>query len=115
MDPLFRNGSVEITILSDVVNFSIKGVPVALADRLRARAARNHRSLQRELMAILEAAADSADLLPARPAERQPRRKPREATQSVDEIMDSLRSRFPDPPADAPLGVDIIRAMRDGR
>ena len=39
-----------------VVNLSIKGVPGDLAERLRARAARNHRSLQRELMAIIEAA-----------------------------------------------------------
>ena len=36
------------------VNFSIKNVPDALAGRLRQRAARNHRSLQGELMAILE-------------------------------------------------------------
>lgn len=39
------------------VNLSIKGVPEALAERLRLRAARNHRSLQRELMAIVEEAA----------------------------------------------------------
>lgn len=39
------------------VSLSIKGVPEALAARLRQRAARNHRSLQRELMALLEAAA----------------------------------------------------------
>lgn len=39
------------------VNFSIKNVPEALAEKLRGRAERNHRSLQGELMAILEAAA----------------------------------------------------------
>jgi len=39
------------------VNLSIKNVPDALAARLRERAARNHRSLQGELMAILEGAA----------------------------------------------------------
>ena len=38
------------------VNLSIKSVPEALAARLRARAERNHRSLQGELMAIIEAA-----------------------------------------------------------
>jgi plasmid stability protein len=43
------------------VNLSIKGVPDALADRLRRRAMRNHRSLQRELMALLEAAAAGPD------------------------------------------------------
>lgn len=46
------------------VSLSIKGVPEALAARLRQRAARNHRSLQRELMALLEAAAQR----PAHPA-----------------------------------------------
>ncbi len=38
------------------VNLSIKNVPEELAERLRARAARSHRSLQGELMAVLEAA-----------------------------------------------------------
>ena len=36
------------------VTLSIKNVPDELAQRLRERAARNHRSLQGELMAILE-------------------------------------------------------------
>ena len=36
------------------VNLSIKNVPEELAQRLRERARRNHRSLQGELMAILE-------------------------------------------------------------
>jgi len=38
------------------VNLSVKNVPEALAAKLRERAERNHRSLQGELMAILEAA-----------------------------------------------------------
>lgn len=38
------------------VNLSIKNVPDEVADRLRRRAARAHRSLQGELMAILEQA-----------------------------------------------------------
>lgn len=37
-------------------NLSIKDVPEALAEALRQRAAKNHRSLQGELMALLEAA-----------------------------------------------------------
>ena len=45
------------------VNLSIKNVPDALADKLRRRADANHRSLQGELMALLESA-----LGPARPA-----------------------------------------------
>ena len=39
------------------VNLSVKNDPDALAAKLRKRAERNHRSLQGELMAILEAAA----------------------------------------------------------
>jgi plasmid stability protein len=38
------------------VNLSIKNVSEALAAKLRARAERNHRSLQGEMMAILETA-----------------------------------------------------------
>lgn len=37
------------------VSLSIKNVPEELADALRQRAARNHRSLQGELLQILEA------------------------------------------------------------
>lgn len=38
------------------VNLSIKNAPDDLVRRLKAQAARNHRSLQGELMAIVEAA-----------------------------------------------------------
>ena len=38
------------------VSLSIKAAPDALVEKLRRRAAGNHRSLQRELMAIVEAA-----------------------------------------------------------
>ena len=40
------------------LNLSVKNVPETLAKKLRERAERNHRSLQGELMAILEATAD---------------------------------------------------------
>lgn len=39
------------------VNLSIKNAPDDVVQRLRERASRNHRSLQGELMAIIEAAA----------------------------------------------------------
>jgi plasmid stability protein len=39
------------------INLSIKNVPDEIAEELRERAARNHRSLQGELMAIIEEAA----------------------------------------------------------
>ncbi|HSM21075.1 MAG TPA: Arc family DNA-binding protein, partial [Rubrivivax sp.] len=55
MAPEWRHGSILEAVMG--VSLSIKDVPEALAERLRQRAARNHRSLQRELMAIVEAAA----------------------------------------------------------
>ena len=39
------------------LTLSIKNAPDEIVERLRRRAARNHRSLQGELMAIIEAAA----------------------------------------------------------
>lgn len=44
------------------VNLSIKNVPDAIAARLRERAERNHRSLQGELMGILESAASDPNV-----------------------------------------------------
>ena len=46
------------------VNLSIKNAPDEVVRRLRARAARNHRSLQGELMAIIETAVDEPRLSP---------------------------------------------------
>lgn len=42
--------------MAKTVTLSVKDVPADLARRLRERAARNHRSLQGELMRILEQA-----------------------------------------------------------
>jgi plasmid stability protein len=44
------------------INVSLKNVPEELVDKLRLRAKRHHRSLQGELMAILEEAAGPAPL-----------------------------------------------------
>ncbi len=44
------------------VSLSIKNVPDELAQKLRERAKRNHRSLQGELLAILEAEAEKLTL-----------------------------------------------------
>ncbi len=50
------------------VSLSIKAVPDVLVDRLRRRAEGNHRSLQRELMAIVEAAVlPQPQVAPAKP------------------------------------------------
>ena len=112
-------------------NLSIKDVPEALAERLRQRAAKNHRSLQGELMAIVEAAAV------ARPTSANdngidfasyydPRRRGavvsvdtrgnpviRRGTKTIQEIAATLRAQFPNPVNDGPSSVDIIRADRD--
>ena len=40
------------------MNISIKNAPDALVEKLKARAARNHRSLQGELLTILEEAVE---------------------------------------------------------
>jgi plasmid stability protein len=45
------------------LNLSVKNVPESLAQKLRERAERNHRSLQGELMAILEAATNEPQIV----------------------------------------------------
>jgi plasmid stability protein len=87
------------------VNLSVKNVPDALADRLRVRAERNRRSLQRELLSILEAAVDerapTATLAPAPPR-----------TLTIEEVAERARKRFPH---GTESSAAWIRAMRDGR
>jgi plasmid stability protein len=75
------------------VNLSIKNAPDELVQRLRERAARNHRSLQGELMAIIEEAV-------------QPQRR-----RSVDEVLAEVR-KLGLPRRDE--AAAIIRADRDG-
>jgi antitoxin FitA len=48
------------------LSLSIKNVPVDVVRRLRERAERNHRSLQGELLDVVEHAADEPPLLAAR-------------------------------------------------
>lgn len=52
------------------VNLSVKNVPDDLAERLRDRARRHHRSLQGELMVILEEAASPTRITLAEAEER---------------------------------------------
>ncbi len=112
------------------INLSIKGVPEALAERLRQRAARNHRSLQGELMAIVEQAA-AEDIAAAgsprqagsgvveegiHPLTGRPYRV--QGWKTFDQLMAEREAAGwkPDPTlAQAPLGVDIVRADRDSR
>lgn len=89
------------------VNLSIKNVPDELADKLRARAERNHRSLQRELMAILEQATQ-----PGGPALVPDVLGPPKPRLSVDEVLERARRISP---GGSPSSVDFIRQSRDGR
>lgn len=87
------------------INLSVKNVPDALADRLRRRAERNRRSLQKELLNILEAAADergmNVTLVPPRPS-----------TLSIEEVAAVSRKLFP---KGTRSSIGFIRAMRDSR
>ena len=76
------------------VNLSIKNAPDEVVRRLRERAARHHRSLQGELLAIIEAAVQDD-----RPA-------------SATDILAEVRRLGLQTPAEA---AALIRADRDGR
>ena len=86
------------------VSLSVKNVPAELAERLRARAERNRRSLQRELLAILETAADERGgahaVLP-----------PKDKI-SIEELAARARKLFP---RGTESSVAYIREMRDSR
>ena len=70
------------------VNLSVKNVSEALAAKLRGRAERNHRSLQGELMAILEAAAGDPQVGRANAAGAAYDAGP--ATRAADSLLDRL-------------------------
>jgi plasmid stability protein len=76
------------------VNLSIKNVPDETAEELRKRAARNHRSLQGELMAILEEAAGKSTAM------------------SPSEFLDELRTMGLRTPAESRA---MVREDRDAR
>lgn len=76
------------------VTFTVKNVPEPLARALRRRAETNHRSLQGELLAILEAAA-----------------APR-GTVTLEEAWRFAREHLPETPTES---VAMIREDRDAR
>lgn len=99
------------------VNLSIKEVPDALAERLRKRAERHHRSLQGELMAIIESAS-TADAQLTESSQRpgfafEPQAQ--DGGKTIEQLASAQRRRFPKPCSGGPLAVDIIRADRDSR
>jgi len=78
------------------VNLSIKNAPEEVVKRLKARAARHHRSLQGELMAIVETAAreEEAGIL------------------TPTQVLAQVRAGGVRSPADS---VRVIRSLREGR
>ncbi len=76
------------------VNLSIKNAPDGVVDRLRRRAERHHRSLQGELLAIIEEAVRDEDAL------------------THAELLSVVRRLGLHTPAES---AAIIRADRDGR
>ena len=76
------------------VNLSIKNAPDDVVSRLRARAERNHRSLQGELMAILEEAVRKEPAL------------------SVEEVLQEVSRLGLQTGSES---ADLIRADRDAR
>lgn len=94
-------------------NLSIKDVPEDLAEALRQQAARNHRSMQGELMAIIEQAVGSATA-PSR-SQRWASLDGRRGTRTIEDFVEESRKLYPEPVRGGPLAVDIIRADRDSR
>ena len=94
---------------------SIKNVPDEVLDKLRARAARHHRSIQGELMAVLSAALESpasaADPLGTNEAPTMRR----SGTRRIEEIAAEHRRRWKKPFTQGPRAADLIRAERDAR
>lgn len=122
-------------------NLSIKDVPEAWAQALRERAARNHRSLQGELMALIQRAVEpqagsSADLTTSDGAQSPgvgdqasaQRRSTvvgfdrfghpirRQGWKTVEQVVAELKAKYPDgPPPGQSSSIDMIREDRDSR
>lgn len=101
------------------VNLSIKDVPDDVAERLRQRAARNRRSLQGELMVIVESAVvEGAPATASAATGAAAGRAWVQGWKSVEQLIAERQATGwqPHPSlARAPLGVDIVRADRDSR
>lgn len=113
-----------------MTTLSIKDVPENWAAALRERAALNHRSLQGELMAIIEqaaaetssqtAAADSAPTADNAAASIrgnsvEGRRSTRRGWKTIEQIHAEHLVRFPKPITQGPRSVDLVRQDRDKR
>lgn len=98
------------------VNLSIKAVPEHIAAHLRARAERNHRSLQGELMAIISAAvADEPQVSAVARGAVYPSEQAKRGWKSIEQVAAEGRERHPEPLSRYGRSVDLIRQMRDSR
>jgi antitoxin FitA len=100
-----------------VSNLSIKDVPEPWAEALRQRALRHHRSLQGELLAMVEAVVKAESQVANNPAwpNGESTSGPRRGTKTVEAIALEVKMKFPALAINAPLSVAIIRAERDAR
>ena len=113
-----------------MANLSIKDVPEPWAEALRQQATRHHRSLQGELMSIIERAVQEASLatVVGSHGDRQfnfnrndfghnDRGLPilRRGVKTIEQIAEEQHKAFPQPVKGGPLAVDIIRQDRDSR
>jgi len=112
-----------------MTTLTIKDVPEPLAEHLRQRAARNHRSLQGELMSIIEQAAradaqaaSTAPAIGARPLGGgtivgMSAHGPivRQGWKTIEQIHAELRAKYPEPIDSGPSSIELIREDRDSR
>jgi hypothetical protein len=97
-------------------NLSIKDVPETVAAALRQRAARNHRSLQGELMALVSgAAAEEAQAAPLHGWQPGPPRPAAGPTKTLEQVAGEHRRRHARPIGTGPRATDVLRAERDAR
>jgi len=122
-------------------NLSIKDVPEAWAQALRLRAARNHRSLQGELMVLIQSAVEpesgaSANLIPGKGSQAPfvgdqtsaQRRSTvvgfdrfgnpilRQGWKTVEQVVAELKAKYPNGPVPGQgSSIDMIREDRDSR
>lgn len=83
--------------MSETVTLTIRNVPLATVEQLKERAKRNHRSLQGELMAIVDNVAAEA---------------PTKKTITIEELAEQGRRLGLSTPSEA---VQMIREDRDSR
>ncbi len=110
-------------------NISVKDVPDQWAEALRQRAARNHRSLQGELMAIIERAVQESAVpaVGSAAAGASSRRGTivgfdrfghaitRQGWKTVEQVVAELKEKYPEPIVGQMSSIDIIRQDRDSR